>query len=121
MKNYLKKSLLLVSITGLFFSCEKDLNRKPINTTTDNEAFSNLLGYTEGLAKVYGSFATTGSSGSGTGDIAGIDAGTSDFIRLYWNAQELPTDEGLCVWNDNGLHDFHDNNWTSSNTFLLGL
>ncbi|WP_426668149.1 RagB/SusD family nutrient uptake outer membrane protein [Mucilaginibacter sp. McL0603] len=121
MKNYLKKSLLMISITGFLVSCEKNLNRYPINTTTNNQAFSSLQGYTEGLAKVYGSFATTGSSGSGTGDIAGIDPGTSDFIRLYWNAQELPTDEGLCVWNDPGLPDFHNNNWTSNNVILLGL
>ncbi|RKR83554.1 putative outer membrane starch-binding protein [Mucilaginibacter gracilis] len=122
MKNtILKKSLLLLATTGFLFSCSKDLNRSPINTTTDAVAFSTSLGYKQGLAKVYSAFATTGSSGSGSGDIAGIDAGTSDFIRLYWNAEELPTDEAVCIWNDPGVPDFHNNNWTSNNLILLGL
>ncbi|WP_448702083.1 RagB/SusD family nutrient uptake outer membrane protein [Mucilaginibacter sp. AW1-3] len=117
----LNKSLLMLAVTGLFASCTKDLNRAPINTTTAAVAYSTPLGYKQGLAKVYGSFATTGSGGAGTGDIHGIDAGTSDFIRLYWNAEELPTDEALCIWNDPGVPDFHNNNWTSNNTILLGL
>ena len=122
MKNKIfKKSLLLLAMTGLFASCTKDLDRSPINTTTDAVAFSTPLGYKQGLAKVYGSFATTGSGGAGTGDIHGIDAGTSDFMRLYWNAEELPTDEALCIWNDPGVPDFHNNSWTSNNVILLGL
>jgi starch-binding outer membrane protein, SusD/RagB family len=122
MKNtLLKKSLLMLAVAGGFASCTKDLNRSPINTTTDAVAFSTPLGYKQGLAKVYGAFATTGSSGAGSGDIAGIDAGTSDFVRLYWNAEELPTDEAVCVWNDPGVPDFHNNSWTSNNVILLGL
>src|SRR5476651_19355 len=122
MKNKtLKKSLLMLAMAGLFASCTRDLNRNPINTTTDAVVYSTPAGYKQGLAKVYGSFATTGSGGAGTGDIHGIDAGTSDFIRLYWNAQELPTDEAMCIWNDPGVPDFHNNNWTSNNVILLGL
>jgi hypothetical protein len=120
MKNF-KKCLLMIFITGCLVSCEKNLNRVRPNSTTDATAFTSLTGYTEALAKVYGAFATTGSSGPGSGDIAGIDAGTSDFLRLYWNAEELPSDEGLCVWNDPGVPDFHNSSWTSSNVILLGL
>jgi len=115
------KTLLIAFVAGCLASCTKDLNRSPINTTTNAVAYSNAAGYKEGLAKVYSSFATTGSSGASSGDIHGIDAGTSDFVRLYWNAQELPTDEALCVWNDPGVPDFHNNNWTSNNVILLGL
>lgn len=111
----------MLAMAGLFASCTRDLNRNPINTTTDAVVYSTPAGYKQGLAKVYGSFATTGSGGAGTGDIHGIDAGTSDFIRLYWNAQELPTDEAMCIWNDPGVPDFHNNNWTSNNVILLGL
>jgi hypothetical protein len=121
MKNSLKKTWFLVLITGCLVSCEKNLNRENPNATTDAIAFNNIQGYTEAMAKVYGSFATTGSSGAGSGDIAGIDAGTSDFLRLYWNAEELPTDEALCVWNDPGVPDFHNVSWTSNNLILLGL
>lgn len=121
MKSLLIKSVLMFFAAGCLVSCEKNLNREEPNSTTDNVAFSTLKGYTQGMAKVYGAFATTGSSGSGTGDIAGIDPGTSDFLRLYWNAEELPTDEALCVWNDPGVPDFHNISWTANNTILLGL
>lgn len=122
MKNkLLKKSLLMLAMAGVVSSCTKDLDRNPINTSTGDVVYSTPAGYKQGLAKVYGSFATTGSSGASSGDIHGIDAGTSDFIRLYWNAQELPTDEALCIWNDTGVPDFHNNNWTSNNVILLGL
>lgn len=120
MKNF-KKYLLMVFVAGCLVSCEKNLNRIQPNSTTDATAFTSLQGYTQALAKVYGAFATTGSSGPASGDIHGIDAGTSDFLRLFWNAQELPTDEGLCVWNDPGVPDFHNMSWTSSNVILLGL
>jgi len=111
----------MICITGGLVSCEKNLNRIEPNSVTDNVAFGNITGYSEAMAKVYGAFATTGSSGPGSGDIAGIDAGTSDFLRLMWNAEELPTDEGLCVWNDPGVPDFHNFSWNSQNVILLGL
>ncbi|OKS85516.1 RagB/SusD family nutrient uptake outer membrane protein [Mucilaginibacter polytrichastri] len=122
MKNNLIKTFILAALlTGGLASCKKELNRNPINTATADVVYSTAVGYKEALAKVYGAYALTGSTGSSSSDLGGIDAGTSDFLRLYWNAQELPTDEAICAWGDVGLHDFHDMNWTSSNTFLNGL
>lgn len=121
MKKYLKSSLLVFFVTVLFTSCQKNLNREEPNANTDAVAFSTYTGYVQAAAKVYGAFATTGSSGAGSGDIQGIDAGTSDFLRLFWNAEELPTDEAVCVWNDPGVPDFHNSNWTPTNLILLGL
>jgi hypothetical protein len=121
MKNRFSKTIVLMLSAVYLVSCTKDLNREPINTTTDNTALSTALGYKQALAKVYAAFALTGSTGSGSSDLGGIDAGTSDFLRLYWNAQELPTDEAVCVWGDPGVPDFHNNNWTSSNVLLNGL
>lgn len=122
MKNNLIKTFILAAlITGGLSSCKKDLDRTPINTATADVVYNSATGYKSALAKVYGAYALTGSSGSGSSDLGGIDAGTSDFLRLYWNAQELPTDEAICAWNDVGLHDFHDMNWTAGNTFLQGL
>ncbi len=74
------------------------------------------------LAKIYGSMALTGNSGpAGAGDVAGIDEGTSDFLRLYWKAQELSTDEAVVAWNDPGIQDFHNMNWSPNNPMLIGL
>jgi hypothetical protein len=63
----------------------------------------------------------TGSTGSGSSDLAGIDAGNSDFLRLYWNLQELPTDETICAWGDPGIGDLNFMSWTSGNILAEGL
>lgn len=120
-KQYLKILTGVVFIAVCVWSCTKQLNRFPTNSTTADNAFSTPDGYKEALAKVYGSLAMTGSNGSGSSDLGGIDAGTSDFLRLYWDAQELPTGEAICAWNDPGIPDFHNMNWTSANTILMGL
>ncbi len=121
MKNIFLKIAVLVLVTGIFQSCTKDLNRYPANTTTVNQVYSTPQGYTQAMAKVYGAFALTSSSGPASSDVQGVDAGTSDFLRLFWNTQELTTDEAICAWNDPGVPDFHFMNWASSNAILLGL
>lgn len=124
MKRLFNKTLIL-SLFGLlvFSACEKDLNRKPLNDITSDIAYKDLAGYKGVLAKVYGAYALTGNGGpnASVGDVAGIDQGASDFLRLFWNLQELTTDEAAIVWNDPGLQDFHVMNWTSSNVLLRGL
>ncbi|MDB5121146.1 MAG: rane protein [Sphingobacteriales bacterium] len=122
MKNNLYKilSISVLSTVGLA-SCTKDLDRVPTNASTSNVVYSSLDGYKQVIAKVYASYGLTGPNGESSSDLAGIDAGTSDFLRLYWNAQELSTDEAACVWNDPGVPDFHNMNWTSSNVILRGL
>lgn len=102
-------------------SCSKKLDRYPINTTSDEDVFNTLPGAKQALAKVYGAFALTGSNGSGSSDLGGIDAGTSDFLRLYWNVQEIPTDESICAWGDPGIPELNNMTWTSGNLLLNGL
>ncbi len=114
------KLMLIVNLTFALSSCLKDL--KPTNDKTASEIYVNLDGYKQGLAKVYGAYALTGNQGpAGNGDIQGFDEGFSDFFRLFWNLQELPTDEAVNAWGDAGLPDFHQMNWSSSNPFILGL
>ncbi|RYE30326.1 MAG: RagB/SusD family nutrient uptake outer membrane protein [Sphingobacteriaceae bacterium] len=122
-----KNSIKILLITGLFagttlVSCKKNLILTPNDQITSTQVYSTAAGYKQALAKVYGSYALTGNNGpAGSGDIAGIDEGTSDFFRLYWEAQELPTDEAVIGWGDAGLPDFHNMSWSSSNLFLQGL
>ena len=120
MKHIYKIGLAIFSMS-LLISCHKDLDRMPTNGQTSDIIYSTANGYKLAFAKVYGSFAMTGNDGSGSGDIQGIDPGTSDFLRLYWGAQELSTDEALVAWGDAGIQDFHNMNWSSSNPFLTGL
>src|SRR5215813_8771962 len=132
--HYMKYNILItISITVLcgacFTSCKKFLDLKPTNDVTVDQAYSTAAGYRQGFAKIYGAFALTGNQGgAGQPDInpTTIDEGNSDFLRMFWNTQELSTDEAIdnASWNGNtdaGLHDFHNLNWSSSNRMLLGL
>jgi hypothetical protein len=103
-------------------SCSKSLDLMPTNDITAASVYKTAAGYKQAFAKVYASFALTGNAGpAGNGDIQGIDEGTSDFLRLYWKAQELSTDEAVVAWGDPGIQDFHNMNWSSSNPMLTGL
>ena len=121
MNNLFKIFTAAVFVAATFSSCKKDLVLKPTNDLTSDVVYANLAGYKQVLAKAYASYATTGPKGSGDSDLGGIDAGTSDFIRLYWNAQELTTDEGICVWNDPGVYDLNYLTYTADNVLLRGL
>jgi hypothetical protein len=130
--NYHKKHLIMkpsfLTIAGLItiamaglVSCSKDLNREPANTTTAGLVFNTDSGAKEALAKVYGAYATTSSSGPDNSDLGGIDAGTSDFVRMLFYANEFTTDEAVNAWNDPGVPDLHNMSWTSSDVILEGL
>jgi len=123
MKRNLIKTLVIVgALTVGLTSCKKNLILTPNTQLTSEQVYSTPQGYLESLAKVYGSYALTGNTGpSGSPDVQGIDEGTSDFFRLFWYAQELPTDEAVIGWGDPGVPDFHNMNWTSSNVILTGL
>ena len=123
----MKKNIQLIILAAftmplLFTSCTKKLDLLPKNDITAEQVYSTPAGYKQALAKVYGSMALTGNSGpSGNGDIQGIDEGTSDFLRLYWKAQELSTDEAVVAWGDPGIQDFHNMNWSANNPMLKGV
>jgi hypothetical protein len=112
-------------LTAAFLpSCTKDLNRLPLNSNTSATQYSTPAGYKEVLAKVYGSYSLVSSAGVGNSDVnvAGItDPGTTDFLRAYWNMQELTTDEDICAWNDGYLQNFHNLNWASNNIYINAL
>jgi len=121
-----RNSIKILLITGILasglISCDKNKILAPNYQVTSQQVYSTPLGYTEAAAKVYGAFALTGNQGpAGNGDIAGIDEGTSDFFRLLWYAQELPTDEAVIAWGDPGVPDLHQMSWSSSNVILTGL
>lgn len=113
-------------MTGLLtmglISCKKNLVLAPNDQLTSEQVFSTAAGYNSAIAKVYGSFALTGNQGPfGQGDIAGVDEGTSDFFRLFWNCQELTTDEAVITYGDPGVQDLHNMVWSASNAISQGL
>ncbi len=111
-------SLLTVIV---FTSCTNELNTTPSNGSSQDAEilFNNPASYKQFLAKLYAGLATTGQQGpAGSPDISGIDEGFSQYIRGYWNAQELSTDEAVMGWNDGTIKDFHGQTWSSSDGFL---
>lgn len=125
MKNKLIKYLagsLVVALVAT--SCAKKLDLYPTNDLTPEKAFSTAAGYKSVLAKIYGTLSITGNAGpSGNPDISGgLDEGSQvAFIRMFFNCNELPTDEAVVAWNDQTIHDFHNLRWTSGDPFLRGI
>ena len=124
-----EKKLVLLSASLLLLmmaACTKKLDLTPTNSITPAEAYSTPAGYKEGLAKVYAAFALTGNTGgTGNPDIPTqiiSDEGNSDFLRLYFNLQELTTDEAAWSWeNDAGIQGLHEMSWSSINPIIDGL
>jgi hypothetical protein len=114
----------LFMATAVFSGCHKDLDLQPTNANTSEKQYSTAAGYKQVLAKVYGAYSLVSSTGVANSDvnIPGItDAGTTDFVRAWWNLQELTTDEAVCAWNDANLQAFHNLNWASSNVLINAL
>jgi hypothetical protein len=110
----------------LMAACTKKLDLTPTNDITSSEAYKTPAGYKQGLAKVYAAFALTGNTGgTGSPDIPTqiiSDEGNSDFLRLYFNLQELTTDEAAWTWqNDGGIQGLHEMSWSSINPIIDGL
>jgi hypothetical protein len=99
-----------------------DTTELPTSTITDTNYFNDPSSYRAFLAKIYAGLATSGQQGpAGNGDIKGIDEGFSQYLRLYWEAQELPTDEAVIAWGDPGLPEMNTQLWASNNSFVVSM
>jgi len=126
MKKYSFKILLLGTIVTLFTltSCLKDLDTVPQDKDVilADQLFNYPAAYKQVLAKLYAGLAISGQQGpAGLPDITGIDEGFSQYLRQYWLAQEVTTDEAVIGWADGSLPDYHEQDWTSSNEFVTAL
>jgi starch-binding outer membrane protein, SusD/RagB family len=129
MKNVLFRGLtaltLGTALAGLNTSCTKDLDQSPKYELTPDRQYTNQAGYQQVLAKLYAGFAVSGQAdpdaATGNSDISNIDAGTGNYLRQYWSAQELSTDEAVVAWNDPGIQDWHKMNWDANNVLINGL
>lgn len=121
-RNSIKILLIAGILSSGLISCDKNKILSPNYEVTSQQVYSTAAGYTQSMAKVYGAMALTGNQGpAGNGDIAGIDEGTSDYFRLLWYLQELPTDEAVIGWGDPGVPDLHQMSWSASNLIVAGL
>ncbi len=95
---------------------------QPKSTITDANVFNDPSSYRAFIAKVYAGLAVSGQQGAaGQPDIQGIDEGFSQYLRLLWEAQELPTDEAVIGWGDIGLPEMNTQLWASDNSFVVAM
>lgn len=126
MKKYSFKILLVGTIVTLFTmtSCLNELDTVPQDKdiVLADELFNDPATYKQVLAKLYAGLAISGQQGpAGLPDITGIDEGFSQYLRQYWLAQEVTTDEAVIGWADGSLPDYHEHDWTANNEFIAAL
>jgi len=99
-----------------------DLTLEPKSDPTDANVFNDPSSYKAFIARVYSGLAVSGQQGAaGNADIQGIDEGFSQYLRLYWEHEELPTDEAVIGWGDVGLPELNTQLWSVSNNFVAGM
>jgi hypothetical protein len=112
-----------VTLLSLGMAACTDPTVEPSSTVSGEKIFADPNSYRAFLAKIYAGLSTTGQQGpAGNKDISTIsDEGFSQYMRLYWEHQELPTDEAALAWNDGSVQDFNKMAWGSNNDFLGGM
>ena len=109
-------------ITGIAYLTACDVSVDPIGTATEERVFTEDDSYEQFLAKLYAGLNVTGQEGpAGAGDIGGIDEGFSQYMRLYWSMQQLPTDEAIIAWEDDGIEELSDHSWGPDNQFTRAM
>jgi len=123
MKTIFKTKFLIISATVLLLSsCVKDLDKSPKFGLNAASVYKDFNNYKPLAAKIYGGLSLTGSNGAnGAADVAGLDGGSSGYIRALWNMQELSSDEAVCGWNDPGIPDMNKNQWSANNQFVIAM
>ncbi|MDR0619007.1 MAG: RagB/SusD family nutrient uptake outer membrane protein [Bacteroidales bacterium] len=123
MKRYI--NIMMVSFLALFVfaACIKDLDKFPANDKTKKDVYADAEGYKMALAKVYGCMTLSGNQGpAGSPDASGLDeGGNGDFLRCFFNHQEMPTDEVHCIWSDPGVPELNNLSFVSTCAFTTGL
>ena len=96
---------------------------EPKGLAAADNIFQEEGAYRSYLAKLYAGLNVTGQEGPfGDADIQGIaDEGFSQYVRLWWQLQELPTDEAVLAYNDAPVQDVNQGAWGATNGFVSGM
>ena len=122
MNRHPRRALIVAALLTAGAGACTDTTELPITTITDTNYFNDPSSYRAMLAKIYAGLAVSGQLGpAGNGDIKGIDEGFSQYLRLYWKMQSLPTDEAVIAWGDVGLPELNTQLWASSNPFAVAM
>jgi hypothetical protein len=103
-------------------SCTKELDQVPSYTANAENIYRDPVQIQQVLARLYATLAVSGQSGpAGSPDISGIDEGFSNYLRQFWLAQEVTTDEAIIAWNDGNLPDYNKLTWNANNEFVRAM
>ncbi|MBP7274407.1 MAG: RagB/SusD family nutrient uptake outer membrane protein [Saprospiraceae bacterium] len=122
--NNILKISLIAFVLFSFNSCLKDLDTEPFYGLNTESVYKDPNNYIHVLAKLYAGLSLTGNKGpSDSPDISTstIDEGSSSYLRVLWNLQELPTDEAICGWSDTGIPEMNFGTWSSETVWIKGM
>jgi hypothetical protein len=110
---------LAAGLSALSSGCTKDLDQVPDYSANAEVVYSDPSQIQQVLARLYATYAISGQQGpAGQPDISGIDEGFSNYIRVYWQLQEITTDEAVLGWNDGNLPSINTMTWNADNEFV---
>jgi hypothetical protein len=120
------RSCQAVAVALLLAAACTDPTVAPKSAVTGVNIWADPNSYAQYMAKLYAGLVVTSQIGPNdpgdkNGDIKLIDEGTSEFLRLNWYLQELPTDEAVIGWNDPGVPDLNRWQWNSTNTISQAM
>ncbi|HEY5746866.1 MAG TPA: RagB/SusD family nutrient uptake outer membrane protein [Chryseolinea sp.] len=121
MNRYTVSTFAALLVGSVLTSCFSDLDTEPLNKriTTSASVYKDPASFKQFLAKLYAAMTLTGQRGEyGQPEINAPDEGTTSFLRTYWSAQEITTDECISAWGDPGLTEFHGQNWSEQNGYV---
>jgi len=99
-----------------------DTSVEPQSTITEANIFSDPASYTQFVAKLYAGLAVTGQIGPhGSADITSNDEGFYNYVRNLWVLNELPTDEAILGWGDNGIQPLNRADLDPQNPFITAM
>ncbi|QES89102.1 RagB/SusD family nutrient uptake outer membrane protein [Rhizosphaericola mali] len=114
MKRIIQISLATLTSIILFSACTKKLDQLPYVQETSEVVYTDPDKVAGALAKLYAGYTLSGQDATDYPDISTTDVGTSVYLRLLWEFQELPTDEAVIGWNDNDLLSYHNLSWAAA-------
>ncbi|AYA36766.1 RagB/SusD family nutrient uptake outer membrane protein [Hymenobacter oligotrophus] len=125
MKNKFIRSLAAVMLAASLAplsSCVGELEQSPTFLANTETVYRDPAQIQQVLTRLYATLAISGQQGpAGLPDITGIDEGFSNYLRQYWKAQELTTDEAIIAWNDGNLPDYNRLTWNANNEFVRAM
>lgn len=100
-----------------------DTTVQPQSSITGANVFNDVNSYRAFLARVYSGLAVSGQQGAaGNPDLdPSFDEGFSQYLRLLWETEELPTDEAVIGWGDIGLPEMNTQLWSASSNMVVTM